>query len=95
MNSLINKTKDWIKTISNIHIQGDKKNIFLFATPRGGSTWVMEILASQPGMKYYDEPFSIRRPNVQKVSRFTKWEDLMPEGGAFERSNQIYTGIIR
>lgn len=79
MNRLIDITKDWIKTISNIHLQGNKKNIFLFATPRGGSTWVMEILASQPGMKYYDEPFSVRRDNVIKDGRFTCWEDLMPD----------------
>ncbi len=78
--------KGLIRAFSNIHHQGDKKNIFLFSTPRGGSTWVMEILSSQPGMKYYDEPFSIRRPNVQKVSRFKKWEDLMPEA---EREEDI------
>lgn len=84
MSSFIDMTKDWIKSVSNIHTQGDKKNIFLFATPRGGSTWVMEILASQPGMKHYDEPFSIRRDNVQKDGRFTRWQDLMPDAGRDE-----------
>lgn len=68
-----------LKSISNIHRQGDKKNIFLFATPRGGSTWVMEIIASQPGFKYYDEPFNIRRENVKKTNLFNSWDTLMPE----------------
>lgn len=81
MSKIIEKLKDWSKVISNVHIQGKKKNIFLFATPRGGSTWVMEILASQPGIKHFDEPFSIRRDNVLKVGRFQRWEDLMPEAG--------------
>lgn len=86
MSALIENLKDWMKVVSNIHIQGKKKDIFLFATPRGGSTWVMEILASQPNIKHFDEPFSIRRDNVRKVNRFNKWEDLMPEAG---RDNDI------
>ena len=39
----------------------------------------MEIFASQPGMKFYDEPFNIRRSNVQRTGVFSEWRDLMPE----------------
>lgn len=70
--------RDFLRSICNLHRQREKKNIFLLATPRGGSTWVMEIIASQPRMKYYDEPFNIRRANVQKTGVFTTWEQLMP-----------------
>jgi hypothetical protein len=77
--SLSDQAKYVVKAVSNLHRQGDRPNIFLFATARGGSTWVMEILASQPGMKYYDEPFNIRRDNVARVGLFTKWEDLMAD----------------
>ena len=69
----------WLKSISNIHTVGTKKDIFLFATPRGGSTWLMEIIASQPGMKYYDEPLNIRRHNVRKTMKFNNWNELMPD----------------
>ena len=76
--------KDYIgfilKSFSNIHIHDNKKDVFLFSTARGGSTWLMEILASQPGMKYYDEPFNIRRSNVQYTGLFEGWNSLMPEG---------------
>jgi hypothetical protein len=68
-----------LKSWSNIHRQGPEKNVFLFATPRGGSTWVMEIIASQPGMKYYDEPFNIRRDNVARTALFPDYASLMPE----------------
>lgn len=51
------------------------------ATPRGGSTWVMEIIASQPGMKYYDEPFNMKRPDVITTGRILSREDLMPDTG--------------
>jgi hypothetical protein len=68
-----------LSAISNVHRQGPEQNILLFATPRGGSTWVMEILASQPGVKYFDEPFNIRRANVAHTGLFRSWEDLMPD----------------
>lgn len=63
---------------SNIHLQSENRNIFLFSVPRAGSTWLMELIASQPGFKYYDEPFNIRRENVIKVGNFLNWADLMP-----------------
>lgn len=39
----------------------------------------MELFASQPGMKFYDEPFNIRRRNVQHSAVFTAWRELLPE----------------
>lgn len=41
---------------------------------------MMEVIASQSAIKYYDEPFNIRRINVQKTNLFQSWEDLMPDG---------------
>ena len=68
-----------LKAVSNVHRQGPEQNILLFATARGGSTWVMEIIASQPGIKYYDEPFNIRRDNVARTGLFPDWASLMPD----------------
>ncbi|MDB4516531.1 sulfotransferase domain-containing protein [Crocinitomicaceae bacterium] len=66
-------------SIASWHIQGPKKNILLKATARGGSTWVMEMIASQPGFRFYDEPFNIRRDNVKKAGLFCSWEELQPD----------------
>lgn len=77
--------KYFLKGISSVHRQGDKKNIIINATPRGGSTWIMEIIASQPGMKYYDEPFNVRRDNVKRTGLFSGWEDLQPENNDKEK----------
>jgi hypothetical protein len=79
--NLTERAKDAVRAVSNIHRQGALPNIFLFATARGGSTWLMEILASQPGMKYYDEPFNIRRKNVIRTGLFPTWDTLMPDSG--------------
>lgn len=95
----LRKLKYFLKSVSNIHIQGAQPNIFLFATPRGGSTWLMEVVASQPGMKYYDEPFNIRRDNVKTVSAFSDWSDLMPDtsdtGKIFAHLHNLQENRIR
>ena len=88
-----------MRAASNIHVQGSEPNIFLFATARGGSTWVMEIIASQPGMKHYDEPLNVRRDNVAHTGLFPNWPSIMPETGDPERVirylNALATGEYR
>jgi len=91
----IGERAKWVlKSVSNIHRQGPLPNVFLFATPRGGSTWVMEILASQPGVKYYDEPFNIRRANVIRTGLFPDWESLMPESGDGTQVVDYLNGLV-
>jgi hypothetical protein len=54
------RLKDLFKTIINkIHIQLDKKkrDIFIFSTPRSGSTWLLQILGSNKRVKIVYEPF--------------------------------------
>lgn len=82
-----------LRSISNLHRPGNKKDIFLFATARGGSTWMMEIMASQPGIKYYDEPVNIRRPNVQRTGVFRDWLDIMPDGRRGEDILQFFLDL--
>jgi len=77
----ISSLKYFLRSVLNYHNQSNKKNILLFATARGGSTWLMEIIASQPGMKYFDEPFNIRRENIRKTHVFTTYDELMPDNG--------------
>jgi hypothetical protein len=52
------------------------------AMPRGGSTWLMEVICSQPGFRYVSEPFSMRNPRVSGHLGFTDWADL------YQRSSQ-------
>jgi hypothetical protein len=70
-----------VKAYTNVHRQGPLPNVFLFATPRSGSTWLMEIIASQPGFKYYDEPLNPRRENVAFGRLFPDYASLMPGTG--------------
>ncbi|MDP0498068.1 MAG: sulfotransferase domain-containing protein [Verrucomicrobiota bacterium JB024] len=63
-----------IKSVSTVHRPGDKKDILLLATPRGGSTWFMEMIWTQPSMRQCSEPFNIRQPRIAKnlgISHFS------------------------
>jgi len=40
-----------------MHAKGDKRDIFIFATRRGGSTWLSNVVCSQRGMRLVDQPF--------------------------------------
>lgn len=54
---------------------------------------MMEILASQPGMKYYDEPLNIRRSNVRRTGLFMEWQELMPDGDRREEILAYLRGL--
>lgn len=74
----LSDTKLLIRSIFNVHTPGKKSDVFMFSLPRAGSTWLMELIASQPGFKYYDEPLNIRRENVKRTGMFDDWDSTMP-----------------
>ena len=72
----INTFKTFVKDLTGRHQQGQLGNIFLFTSPRSGSSWLAETLARQPGMKYVNEPFDLRRDDVRHYLGMTHWEEL-------------------
>lgn len=76
-------------TRCNIHRQGSLGDIFLISAPRSGSTWLMEIIAAEPGVKFVNEPFT---PKFVKKARLptglegklplNKWKVLVVPPGA-------------
>lgn len=44
------------------HEQGDRPNILLFATRRGGSTFAMELIAANRGIRSLDQPLELVGP---------------------------------
>lgn len=49
--------KKMLIKLFNYHNQS-KKDILILSSPRSGSTWLMEILYTQPGIKYINEPLA-------------------------------------
>ncbi len=46
------------------HRPGGKRNICLFCTRRGGSTWLMEVIAANRGVLPLNQPIEIVTPNL-------------------------------
>lgn len=46
------------------HEQGDRPNILLFATRRGGSTFAMELIAANRGIRSLDQPLELVGPST-------------------------------
>ena len=65
-----------IRLMSNIHRPDGSPNVFLLSTPRSGSTWLMELIWSQPYFKSCNEPLNLRIPLVQEHLGITEWQDL-------------------
>ncbi|UZS00180.1 hypothetical protein [Chondrinema litorale] len=68
---------NWIKLYSSFHIPNGEKNIFLFSTPRSGSTWLTELISTQPQFKMVKEPFNIRKDYVRENLGLNTWEDIL------------------
>ena len=77
---VLNQLKSAIKHNSTFHKPGKEKNIFLFSMPRSGTTWLMEIIATQPGFKIVNEPFNLRKEVVRDNLGLEEWESLMEIG---------------
>jgi hypothetical protein len=46
---MIKAVKRIVKSASNVHRPDGRPNVFLYSTTRSGSTWLMELIWSQPG----------------------------------------------
>lgn len=73
---MLNHLKTTIKKLANHHRRGYIPDVFLFSTPRSGSTWLMELVWSQPKFKPCNEPFNLRNPTVRHHLGLTEWPQL-------------------
>lgn len=68
--------KNLLKSFTNLHLPNGKPDVFLFSMPRSGSTWLMELIGTQPGFKTCSEPLNLRLPLVRKHLGLHTWEEL-------------------
>lgn len=81
MRELISRVSRMLTPLGGIHRQGTLPNIFIFSAPRTGSTFLMEILSAQPGMRVIDEPFNMNIERDRRVLGVNNWADAtaMPD----------------
>lgn len=90
--------KHIVKSMSNVHRPDGRPNVFLFSTARSGSTWLMELIWTQPGFKYCNQPLSLFNPHVRRHLGTDRWEALYESGSTptLERYfRQICEGRVR
>lgn len=75
-NPIARIAKTWLKAAITWHFPSDAPPIFLMATPRGGSTWVTEVICRQRGMRYVAEPLNIRSHGVASSAGVLSWEQM-------------------
>lgn len=68
--------------LTNRHTDGEQNDIVILSAPRSGSTWLLEMISTQPGMKPIDEPLYKHRVNSLLPIR-GRWvyPTLTPEEG--------------
>jgi hypothetical protein len=84
--------------LTRFHRQGDLPNIAIFSSARSGSTWLMELIATQPGFKSVDEPLhpdhliecGIAQPPADEV-----WNLLLPNENRQAVLRRYFTSIER
>ncbi|MEM9565489.1 MAG: hypothetical protein AAGA93_22895 [Actinomycetota bacterium] len=81
------------------HRQGPKPNICLFATRRGGSTWAMELIAANRGIRPLNQPLATLSRNVTyaqmlEIPRFHEGQITSLDGHTAERMKDVVTRIL-
>ena len=71
--------KRLVKSVSNVHRPDGQPNVLLFSMPRSGSTWLMELIWTQPGFKYCNQPLSLINPRVRSELGINGWGELYDE----------------
>ena len=67
------RVKHWMTR----HVQGAAPNILIFSTPRSGSTWLAELIATQGKFKCVNEPFNLRKSVVRENLGLHDWKSLL------------------
>ena len=62
---------------SNFHRSGPKPDIFMFSSPRAGSTFVMELMAQTPRLKIVNEPLSANNATARRALGVRDWRDAV------------------
>jgi sulfotransferase family protein len=77
---VIKSIKRGLKAASNVHRPDGRPNVLLYSTPRSGSTWLMELIWSQPGFKTCNQPFYLEHPAVRSHLGIDDWDELYSTG---------------
>jgi hypothetical protein len=85
--------KSLFKNVVHRHRPSKLPSIILFASPRGGSTWITELIASQPKFWPISEPLNVRAVFVEKQLGVSKHSELYSKD-ALPKIEAYYSKIL-
>lgn len=65
-----------LKLLMTRHSPSGEPNVFIHSMPRSGSTWLMELILTQPGFTSHNEPLNLRKDAVRDNLGVSDWADL-------------------
>lgn len=71
------KIKNCIRPWLSVHRPNGSPPTLLTAIPRGGSTWIMEVLGALSGTRMIAEPFNVRVPEIDASLEMHNWAELL------------------
>jgi hypothetical protein len=74
---LSRKIKNFIRPRLSVHRPNGSAPTVLTAIPRGGSTWIMEVLGALSGTRMIAEPFNVRVPEIDASLEMHNWAELL------------------
>lgn len=75
--------KEWLRQRFPLHREEGLRTIVVVGTPRGGTTWLAELIALASRMRLVQEPLNLRIPLVRDKSGVKSWRELWePEAKA-------------
>lgn len=77
-----------LNMLATRHIPSGKPNVFIHSLPRSGSTWLMELILTQPGFRRFNEPLNLRKEAVREHLGISEWAGL--HGPGSREKLQIY-----
>lgn len=91
--------REAVWTLACRHEQGDDPNILLFATRRGGSTFAMELIAANRGIRPMNQPLETQSRNLTlaqalEVPRFMQGQITSLDDRTAARMHDLMDGIF-
>lgn len=85
LNSFKNSIRPWL----SVHRESGVAPIILSGIPRGGSTWIMEILGALDGVRTIAEPFNLRLPRISRELGCNTWGKMLDDLTRMQRISFI------
>lgn len=82
------------RAISAVRDFDPRKNLLIFSDPRGGSTWLTEMISQVPGTAVLWEPLHLRKVGLFNDVGFC-WRQHIPEDEEWKEAEKAFRRVFR